>query len=231
MNRNEIIRQLHLIVDARLSERPHGRSIERVRIDFRQRSCGWGWWKRCPAKPIRCAVLLSETSFIWTYLRSLWAFGTNGRYLRSSSNTASSRNRRFTACRGFSTQVRVGSERLRIMYVGHILRSTTLLTHSVERSIMPLRGDPVCNRYYGYYAPRSEPGFYRRPYYGGDTNGGHQRHQNSARLTCPVTSATSACASSNSAARCIGRAALDPSIAQACRCGRLRRCATCRRLW
>ena len=24
----------------------------------------------------------------------------------------------------------------------------------------------VCNRYYGYYAPRSEPGFYRRPYYG-----------------------------------------------------------------
>ena len=24
----------------------------------------------------------------------------------------------------------------------------------------------VCNRYYGYYALRSEPGFYRRPYYG-----------------------------------------------------------------
>jgi len=24
----------------------------------------------------------------------------------------------------------------------------------------------VCNRHYGYYALRSEPGFYRRPYYG-----------------------------------------------------------------
>jgi hypothetical protein len=24
----------------------------------------------------------------------------------------------------------------------------------------------VCNRYYGHYALRSEPGFYRRPYYG-----------------------------------------------------------------
>ena len=24
----------------------------------------------------------------------------------------------------------------------------------------------VCNRYYGYYALRSEPGFYRRPYSG-----------------------------------------------------------------
>jgi hypothetical protein len=24
----------------------------------------------------------------------------------------------------------------------------------------------VCNRYYGYYTLRSEPGFYRRPYYG-----------------------------------------------------------------
>ena len=24
----------------------------------------------------------------------------------------------------------------------------------------------VCDRYYGHYALRSEPGFYRRPYYG-----------------------------------------------------------------
>src|SRR5262249_55664889 len=116
------------------SEPPYGRSIERVQVDFTQHCRRWVCWKEWPAKPIRGAILLSARSCTLTCSKSLWVFGTNGRYRRSSSDTGSSRNGRLTACGGFSRQVRVGSGRLRTLYVGHIFHSTTQLTQSVERS-------------------------------------------------------------------------------------------------
>jgi len=75
------------------------------------------------------ALCVALTGFALSRLRRM------GRYQQSSNDMASSRNGRLTGCGACSTQLRDGSKRLGIIYVGHISHSTTQLAHSVDETV------------------------------------------------------------------------------------------------